>query len=348
MCNWRAWIVPGLVFTVVLAVLATWLHGAGIERDILARAKSALHADHAWAKVEANARDLVLTGIAPDENARLSAAAIISNTRGVRTIADRSELPPVAAPFVLVAEKGADGLTISGNIADETMRTSFISLSETVMPGIQIEDDMDLARGVPGGFAELGYLAITQLAGMAAGSVQISDNAYSISAVALDSRAYVAEVERLVERLPGGGVLASIDIAPPASAGDYGWTAEKTADGDLILSGHAPSLEARDGMIEAARAVSGGATVEDEIEFASGSPEGFGTAVAFALGQLALLEEGHAELVGLHYSLTGRALTTATGETLENAVRTGLPAGFEAQQIDIAVPLVPPTGGDGG
>jgi OmpA-OmpF porin, OOP family len=338
MCNWRQWLLPGIIATVLLTVLVMVFQAPRIERDLAGKALSALRANYPWAGFRLDGRDLVLEGTAPDEPARAGAAETVAGTAGIRAVVDQTSLPPLASPYILNVLKNDDGVTLTGHVPNIDVRKSLVAQAETSMPGIAVADGMELARGAPDGFATLAALGISQLAGMSAGSVELSDLNYSVSGTAIDSGIYEEEIARLSAPLPESGVLAGAEIAPPVVEGEYVWSAEKRADGTLLLDGSVPSLEVRKSILDEVSAGNGNSGVEGKLSIASGAPKGFQDAAVFALRQLATLAEGRAQLKGTAYSLAGRALTGNSGDDLAAAATEQLPEGYIAERIEIALP----------
>ena len=93
----------------------------------------------------------------------------------------------------------------------------------------------------------------------------------------------------------------------------YIWTAEKTADGQLVLSGHVPSKAVRAALMLEAGAVSRG-PAEDRMILAAGAPEGNWQGIAaLAIRQLAELDAGSAALED--------SVLTVRGQSMDDGLR---------------------------
>lgn len=163
-----------------------------------------------------------------------------------------------------------------------------------------------------------------RLAGIEWANVEM-DGQTAILTGAAPSEDAVPEAASIVLRSSGGGgllfggvsqITARVEAAAPVWP--YVWRAEKTADGGFILSGHVPSKAVQMILMEEAGLVSRGPVIND-MKLAAGAPEGNWQGIArLAIGQLAELKSGQAELAG--YALTLR------GTAPDDAVRAAVPA----------------------
>ena len=163
-----------------------------------------------------------------------------------------------------------------------------------------------------------------RLAGIDWANVEM-DGQTAILTGAAPSEDAVPEAASIVLRSSGGGgvlfggvsqITARVEAAEPVWP--YVWRAEKTAEGGFILSGHVPSKAVQTILLEEAELVSRGPVIND-MKLAAGAPEGNWQGIArLAIGQLAELKSGKAELAG--YALTLR------GTAPDDAVRAAVPA----------------------
>ena len=98
-------ILLGLIALAILAFFCINKHGPVIEDDLVTRTQQALDDDNrSFAKVAIDGRDLILTGIAPDEAARERAGELAREVDGVRTVDNQLTLAqavPEPAPAVV-------------------------------------------------------------------------------------------------------------------------------------------------------------------------------------------------------------------------------------------------------
>jgi OmpA-OmpF porin, OOP family len=133
--------------------------------------------------------------------------------------------------------------------------------------------------------------------------------------------------------LPAGAVAGTIYLTPPRASG-YAFTASRDG-GKITLNGYVPTLQLRDLLRDKAKAVVGSqGTVDDKLEYASGSPASFAAAAGFAVSSLAHVSKGSVSLSGAQVSLKGVALGGAGFAGLLAAVQ-NLPAGVSIGANDV-------------
>ena len=143
MCDWRRWIWPGILTTLILGALAVWFRQTPVETELTTLASSALTATHPWAKVELDGRDITLTGVAPSVEAQADAAKLALAAYDVRAVKNMAGLIDIADPYVFSALKAPDGVTLSGNVPDEVTRAELVAKTQAAMPGIAVNDKLE-------------------------------------------------------------------------------------------------------------------------------------------------------------------------------------------------------------
>lgn len=325
MCNWKRWVWPGILATVILTALAMFFHSNTIEQDLTAKAGQALQAEHDWATVSLDGRDLTLSGTAPSPEAQAAAALVADGAYDVRVVNNATQLLDLAEPYQFKATKDEQGVTLTGNVPSDIIRSEIVAAAQTSLPGIEVTDEMTLARGAPNDYTALAGFGLSQLGNLQTGEVSLSDTSYTVSGVAADVQAYETELARATNDLPAAGTLALADITPPAVDGPYVWSATKAADGAITLEGFAPSLEARSAIEAQAASANEGATITNNLKIATGAPAGFEQLTAFGLGQLTGLSTGVASVSDLAYSINGTAIDSASFDAVFEAANGVLP-----------------------
>ncbi|MEZ5872485.1 MAG: OmpA family protein [Nitratireductor sp.] len=339
MCNWRKWVLPGLIAIALLTALAGMLRSGPVEKDLTAKAGEALSQSHSWASVELDGRDLKLSGLAPSEEAIAEATKIADDAYDVRVVdASAVKLLPLQSPYSVSAVKDGEKVTLTGFAPSAEMREQIASTLAAALPGANIDNKLELARGMPQGLDNLAGFGMAQLAGLTSGEVTLSDTALSVSGQAASFDAYDAVTGSLSGKLPAGGTLASLDIKPPLVE-TYAFNAEKTAEG-IVLDGYVPSMAVRDNLVAAAR--SSADNVVDNLRLATGEPSGFGDVAAFGLGQLGNFSTGSVSLTGLDLSVQGKAKDTASYDNATAALAGTIPGGFKLASSDIRQPVIDP------
>lgn len=208
----KSWFWPGAITVALLTVLAGWFLTDPIDRQLTEAANTALEADHPWASADIDGRDLTLKGVAPSEEAIATALKIAGETNGVRSVDNQATLLPLADPFSFVITKSDDGILLSGNVPVGDSRAKVLAAAETAMPGIEILDELAVARGAPPGFLDLATFALNQAAQLTNGEVEISGETYNISGTAANPADFDALNGALRGAIPGNGRTGTIKL----------------------------------------------------------------------------------------------------------------------------------------
>ncbi|MFN3853664.1 MAG: OmpA family protein [Phreatobacter sp.] len=234
-------------------------------------------------------------------------------------------------------------MTIEGHMPSEAWREALVAEARSLLPGLVVTDLIEIAAGVPEGadWQAAGRFLVLQALRLRQGELRIRGTELTVRGEPADRSGLVALNNALQPgRLPRGLRLAAAEIAPPRVS-PYVWSAVRQAD-MLLLRGYVPS--AADGA--AARALAAtlfaGLTVRDEQVVAAGAPEGFAGAVAAALGHLALLEEGRADLSDRTLAIAGAAPSDVAAAAAGAAIMASAPFGYAVRHAIAAPPPPPP------
>jgi hypothetical protein len=208
----RSWFWPGVITVALLTVLAGWFLTDPIDDQLTDAANTALNIDNSWASADIDGRDLTLKGVAPTEEALAAAVKIATETDGVRSVDNQATILPMAQPFSFVITKSDDGILLSGNVPFGDSRAKILAAAESAMPGIEILDELAVARGAPQGFLDLVGFALGQAAQLTNGEVEISGETYSISGTAANATDYDAINAALRAPIPGNGKPGEIKL----------------------------------------------------------------------------------------------------------------------------------------
>ena len=147
-------------------------------------------------------------------------------------------------------------------------------------------------------------------------------------------------VEAAIVNVPGVRLLNS-DMTDLAQAKPYHFDAA-IKDQKITLSGNVPDAVTRAKWLAAAKLVNPDAGIVDQMTYAAGAPEGFAAAGAFAIGELAELKDGKADITDNALSLDGTAEKTETATKIKAAIAATMPGGLtlkEANIKDLEAPL---------
>ncbi len=340
--NWRRWIRPGLVATLLVALVAVAVRSGPIGRNLASAVDARLAAEgQTWATADASARDITIHGTAPSPESQQAAVRLAEAVPGVHAVSDGSKLLPLASPFTWAAKKVDKTVTLTGAVPSEGVRVSLLAAARRALPHAEIVDQMKPARGAPGGFNVATTFALERLAELGEGTVSLTDSTLVVSGVAVDASAYAAAGKAL-RALPRAVVLGPVDILPPR-ADPFVWSA--TFNGSTItMAGFVPNEVVHQSLLTTLKATLPGVPIEDRVSIASGDPPGFAEAAGFAITALDKLKQGGVTLDGLKLDVAGAAKTVDDYEAVLASLTGPLPEGMHVVSTGIEPATVSPYG----
>jgi OOP family OmpA-OmpF porin len=324
---------PGLVPLVVFWAIAAWTNTAPVEFDLAARATAALKdilLDKTSISVEG--RDVTFAAEAFSEAGRRGAVAAVAAVPGVRLVNDETRLVPEAKPFVWSAERDVVKVTLGGDAPLPASKGKLVEAAHAALGGIEVADQMNLARGAPARFDEAALLLIDQIGKLKDGKIALSDTRVTLSGMAreLGGREAIAAA---LAGLPEGFTVAANDIeAPPYIFQAYKDPVALT----LTLSGYVPDNNVHAALVTAAGRRFVDEKVVDNLKASVGAPQGFASAVVPALGALSRLSTGTLVVSDREVKLSGDALYDAAAPQIRADLPKDLPQGFQVK-ADISV-----------
>jgi hypothetical protein len=118
------------------------------------------------------------------------------------TIANESIRPPIADPFIFVADLGANALSLSGSVPSEDSRKQVRELSRQLFRRPGLDDRLELASGAPKNWDEAVAAALRALSQLESGKIALSGLAVTIEGVAPDKGTAVVVSYQLRRDLP--------------------------------------------------------------------------------------------------------------------------------------------------
>jgi hypothetical protein len=118
------------------------------------------------------------------------------------SILGESVKPPIADPFVFVADLGANALSLSGSVPSEDARKQVRELSRQLFERPGLDDRLELASGAPKKWDEAVAAALRALSRLESGKISLSGLAVTIEGVASDKGTAVAVSSQLRRDLP--------------------------------------------------------------------------------------------------------------------------------------------------
>jgi len=329
---------PGVIPLIVLWAFAIWTNTAPMEADLSARSAAALkNVVLDKTTIAVAGRDVSLAAEAFAEDGRRSAVAAVEAVSGVRLVNDETRLVPEAKPFVWSAERDVARVTLGGSAPLPAVRAKLLETARAKL-GVEIADQMTLARGAPLRFESAAELLLEQIGKLKDGKVTISDAGVSLSGMARDLGGREA-IAAALKNLPDGFKVAANDVkAPPYVFQAYKDPVAVT----LTLSGYVPDDKVHAAIIASASRKFFNEKVVDNLKTSIGAPGGFSAAVMPAMGALSRLSTGTLVVSDREVKLSGDALYDAAAAQIRAGLGKDFPQGFQFKPDVSTKPQVAP------
>jgi OmpA-OmpF porin, OOP family len=324
---------PGAVPLVVFWAIAAWTSTAPLESDLAARSTAALK-DTVLDKtrIEVAGRDVTLAADAFSEDGRRNAVASVEIVPGVRLVNDETRLVPEAKPFVWSAERDVARVTLGGSSPLPVSKGRLLEAARAALGGVEVVDQMQLARGAPPRFDNAALLLLDQIGKLKDGKITISDTNISLSGMARDLGGREA-IAAALKNLPEGFSIAANEIkAPP-----YVFQAYKDPVASTVtLTGYVPDNNVHAAIAAAAGRKFFSEKVVDNLKASVGAPSGFAGAVVPALGALSRLSTGTLVVTDREAKLSGDALYDAAVAQIRAGLAKDFPPSWQVK-ADVSV-----------
>jgi OOP family OmpA-OmpF porin len=312
---------PGVIPLVICWGIAAWTSTATVEADLASRSNAALK-DTILDKrrIAVAGRDVTFAADAFSEEGRRSAVTSVEAVPGVRLVNDETRLVPEAKPFVWSAERDVVRVTLTGSAPLPSSKGKLLEAARNALGGVEVADQMSLARGAPPRFESAALLLLDQIGKLKDGKITLTDTKVNLSGMAreLGGREAIAATLR---NLPEGYSVAANDIkAPPYIFQAYKDPVAVT----VTLTGYVPDNNVHAALAAAAGRKFFSEKVVDNLKASVGAPSGFANAVVPALGALSRLSTGTLVVSDREVKLSGDAFYDAAA----NQIRAGLGRDF--------------------
>ncbi|MBR0829179.1 OmpA family protein [Bradyrhizobium manausense] len=333
---------PGLIPLAVMWGFAAWNNTLPVEADLAARSAAALKdtvLDRT--RIAVDGRDVSLAAQAFSEEGRRDAVAAVENVPGVRLVDDQTRLIQEAKPFVWNAERDVVRVTLSGSAPLPAMKGRLMEAARKEVPGVEVADQMGLARGAPLRFENAAILLLDQIGKLKDGKITISDTKVSLSGMAreLGGREAIAAA---LKNLPEGFSVATNEIkAPP-----YVFQAYKDpVAATVTLTGYVPDNNVHAAIAAAASRKFFGEKVVDNLKSSIGAPASFGGSVVAALGALSRLSTGTLVVSDREVKLSGDALYEGAAADIRAGLGKDFPKNWQYKPEITVKPAAGPVDG---
>ncbi|MBS1182203.1 MAG: hypothetical protein H6Q99_2083 [Proteobacteria bacterium] len=341
MVRWQISAILGVAAAVAVTAAALITKTTDIAVDLGTRAGQVLAGEvTSWASVDIRGRDVFLRGDAPSEEYRQLAIERLSRLYGIRTVdASTAGLLPEVHPYVTTFERIGDTVKLTGAVPSLPDRARILGALAAAAPGLGIVDLTLLARGK----ADDRYFDVLRaLYGFPAllshGRVELADRTVTIEGEAVSNVAY-DRLNMLALALPDGYSVAAVNVSRPL-ASPFVWSIDRD-DSGVTMSGFVPDPATRSALLDVVRQGVGPRNVFDNLDYASGAPDGFAETAEAAADYLDLLASAHVSLSDRALVVSGRAASPEAYRTLNAYLETWNPPGFSIQK-SVALPIVDP------
>jgi outer membrane protein OmpA-like peptidoglycan-associated protein len=236
--------------------------------------------------------------------------------------------PPEIRAFVWKASRSGPNLELSGYVPSEQAREAVRAAAAAEMPGLDLADKMQTARGLDRGtdFAALTRVALSALARLDRGEAEFEAGRLALNGAGVARDLLDGLADQVRKNLPSGVKPGAVVLtAIPASP--YAFAARR-AGGRVRLSGFAPGPTERGAVQASVTRRFPGEAIVDELHIADGSPEGFAAAASLSLDALSELADGEARITDRRLELSGRALYAEAAERIRQRIAKAVPAGW--------------------
>ncbi|HEV7259406.1 MAG TPA: OmpA family protein [Bosea sp. (in: a-proteobacteria)] len=301
----------GLIPLTLLWSTANLFLGEAIERDVGHRAAevaAAVAGEAPGARpvtAQVEGRDVTISGEALSADGATRAIARLRSEFGVRRALGGLSQVVAQRPYSWSAMRQGDGVSLNGFVPDEATAVANVAAVRAVLPAVRIDDRQSLAFGAPAGFQAMTQAVLAELPGLAAGKIALDDSRFCIEGRAATSDGFLALTAATTALARDGFQSVPCALEPPVVT-PYRWGIEYPSADALRLTGFYPSEAARQQILGLLRrAFPGPIGIDDRTKPAAGEPAAFLVKVTRAIGDLARLREGKAELTGDAYVLSG-------------------------------------------
>ncbi|NPV25001.1 OmpA family protein [Bradyrhizobium aeschynomenes] len=330
---------PGVIPLIVLWGFAAWTSTVPLENDLAGRSSAALKgAVLDKTSIAVDGRDVSLRADAFSEAGRRDAVSAVDAVAGVRLVNDQTRLVPEAKPFVWSAERDVVRVTLAGSAPLPALKGRLMEATRAALPGVEVADQMGLARGAPPRFEDAALLLIGQIGKLKDGRFTISDGDVTLTGMARELGGREALAAAL-GKLPDGFKVANNEVkAPPYIFQAYKDPVAVT----VTLAGNVPDENIHAVVVGSSSRKFFNEKVVDNLKNSVGAPTNFVNAVVPALGALSRLSTGTLVVSDRDIKISGDALYDAAAAQIRTGLAKEVPQGWQVKAEITVKPAAAP------
>lgn len=232
------------------------------------------------------------------------AQAVTNDLQGAGSIVTL-DAPRIADYWITASRQPGGVVVFDGYVPDDVTRQSLATTSGADTSFLK------LGRGAPERYHSGVEFGLAALDRMSEGRFAMRSNVLTIEGIARSTADYAVLSQLLAAGAPQGIVLARGEIVAP-QASPYLWSAVKSSDGVVALSGMVPNADAANQL---ASAVSNASITG--LSYASGAPSAFLASATTGLSLLEWLQTGEVKFDGSAWTVSGTAPSIGDKSAIE-------------------------------
>lgn len=300
--------------------------------------KALLASGQNWATTRADGLVVHLTGLAPDEAARLQALEIMGQVIDTNRISDRTSVlqsSEIVEPrFSLEVLRNLDRISLIGLIPERVGRTFILDRAAKIVDGGTVTDMLESTEHrVPSGWARNLDFGLQSLERLPRSKISITPDAVRVTAVT-ESPEEQADVENALLAAKPDGLKLIMDISAPRPViAPFRFRMRVTEDNVELQSCSADTRASRDRILRAVRKAGGEQKLICDIGLGVPTSE-WDKAIIQAIQSLSQLGGGTLDVTDSDISLVANDKASQTQfDTIVGALESTLPELFSLQAI---------------
>lgn len=254
-----------------------------------------------------------------------------------------------ASPFSI--GRSASGISVKAEVPDEAAKTALLDKVRAASPGVTVDDQVTVTAGANG--PDLGGLGSLLGAGAALPEfgLDFDGTTLALTGHAVDESAKAAVGDAAKAAFPSWQLDNQVTVvtplpSPSASAGAAALEIKRSGN-SIAVTGVVPDDAAKLALVDAVKAASPGATVDDQVTVTAGAAAPDLAALGGGLAALTAVPDFGLGLDGTTLTLTGEAPTEDAKAKAEAAVKTAYPAATVVNQLTVKAAPTTPTAAAG-
>jgi outer membrane protein OmpA-like peptidoglycan-associated protein len=229
-------------------------------------------------------------------------------------VAEPAKVIPEISPYRWSATRTASGVSLLGHVPAAPLKSDL-----AVQAGEAVNDGTELGLGAPENFAAAATAGLDAVLALEEGEVRLEGAQWSLGGRAASE----SQRDTLLAALAAAvdttdwSIAISAPAPEPVATVPYVWSATKSADGAMMLSGLVAAEPTQRFLV-----VRAGGNVTDQSTVDPSAPEGFATDQIAALDMLAALTDGRASFDGQAWTVTGTLADAASQAAVDAALAT--------------------------